>query len=281
MLKVQKTFLGVLLASSVLVAPVFASGLLGIIGDKDSGALVTIGSGKSGDSGLVNVGLGGGGGNIVDAGVGRGDNNINANVSSGGDKGLVSVDANVGSAVGASASVGGKNGLVDANVNVLGTNASINVGGGGGGGGGGNGGGGGGNNGGGNGGGGNGGGGGGGGNGGGVGGNNGGGSGFAGLGGGDPSCAGFDPNKALHLFDRTTFSGWNRASNIEIIPIQLCPSDRQKIAQLLRNAQKTYQLHNAIRQDVLIQAALSRTSYNIDRVLGVARSGSRLQVYIY
>ena len=94
-------------------------------------------------------------------------------------------------------------------------------------------------------------------------------------------CTGFNPNQAWTLFERTSFSGWNRASNIEIILVQLCPSDRQQLAQALRNQQKFNQLQYAVQSDALVAAALSRTSYGVNRVLGVDRSGSRLTVYVY
>src|SRR5690606_19459660 len=100
-------------------------------------------------------------------------------------------------------------------------------------------------------------------------------------GGGAAVCAGADPTKAWGLFEGTSFSGWERASNIEIIAVQLCPDDRQKISQMIRGQHKHGQLQQAVRSDALINAALSRSPYNAERVLGVDRSGSRLKVYVY
>ena len=63
--------------------------------------------------------------------------------------------------------------------------------------------------------------------------------------------------------------------------MQLCPTDRQQLAQMLRSQQKFNQLQFAVQSDALVAAALSRTSYGSNRVLGVNRSGSRLTVYVY
>ena len=82
--------LGIAYLSAALVAgasfPVQADSLLGILGSKDSGALVTLGSGDAGTSGLVNLGLGGDD-QVLDANVGDGGL-ASARVGSGGDSAL-------------------------------------------------------------------------------------------------------------------------------------------------------------------------------------------------
>ena len=94
-------------------------------------------------------------------------------------------------------------------------------------------------------------------------------------------CSGHDPAAAIDVFESTNFSGWQRASSIEIVPLQLCAEDRSQVAQVLSNARTYGQLQAAVQSDALINAALSRSSYGTDRVLGVDRSGSRLTVYVY
>jgi hypothetical protein len=278
-----------LFTAALLTTSVNAQLLDGVVGDGDSGAAVTIDSGEAGDSGAVNLGLGGGDGNVVDANVlpggGGGDNNaVDANVSIGGSEGALDVDASVGGgAVDANVNVGGDGGGANVDVGIGGgggstggggdgggsTDGGGNVGGGTGGGGGDGTGGGGGNGGGGT----------GGGGGNGTGGGNGGGS--ASLGTGVNACAGVDPNQAVSLFEASALGNWARASNIEIVPIQLCPEARQQVANYLRSSGKYGALQNAVLSDQLISAALSRSSYDPSRVLGVDQNGSSLTVYVF
>lgn len=94
-------------------------------------------------------------------------------------------------------------------------------------------------------------------------------------------CVGNDPNEALSLFEGTALSGWERASNIEIVPLHLCAAERSQVAQIIQAQQAYARLQSAVANDELISAALRRTSYGADQVLGVAHAGSQLTVYVY
>jgi hypothetical protein len=108
-------FSAALLAGAVM--PANAQSLLGIIGGKDDKALITIGSGNSGNSGLVNIGVGGKN-QVLDAKVGNG-NIGSARVGSGGSSGLVDADVrllNNNARVGVG--IGGGNRLVNVDVGI-------------------------------------------------------------------------------------------------------------------------------------------------------------------
>lgn len=304
----SSTLLSIALLSGVAM-PVQAQNLLGIIGGEGERALVTIGSGDASSSGLINLGVGGD--NLVDVQVGGQQPIAGATVGVGGGS---LVDANVNLLNGAAnvdATVGGSS-LVDANVNALNGAANIdatvggpnlvdvNIGvGGGGNGGGGNGGGG---NGGGSGGGGNGGGGsGGGGNGGGGsggdggGGNGGGGNGGGGGGGGglpvastggsssgSAACVGTSPRELERLIRNTRIDGsWQRASNVAIQRVSICPEVQTWLASALTSTGLGPNLQAAVSSDPLLNASISRSSYNASRVFAVNRSGNQLTVFVY
>lgn len=242
---------GVLLFGAT--SSVFAGSLLGIVGDKDSGALVTLGSGGASGSGLVNVGLGGGGGNLVDANVGgTGAGSIaKANVSTGG-----------GSVLGAN--VGLLNNSVRVNATVGGgslANVGVNIGGGGNGPG----------------------------NGGGAGpGQGGNGPGVVGNSRSDSSsfgaaaCVGTPVAQIDRLIRSTRVdASWQRASNVSIQPVAVCPDVRVWLARQLAGSSFGSNLQWALRNDVLASASLSRTSYGADRVFAVQRSGAQLTLFVY
>lgn len=256
-------------------APAQAQNLLGIIGGSGEDALVTIGSGDASNTGLVNVGLGGD--QVLDAQIGGSSNIANATVGSGGGSAL-NADANVlGGAATVGATVGGGS-LVDANVGLLnGTvgvgatvggdslaNIGVNIGGGGGGapGNGGNPGAG----------------------GGGVG--NGGGAPIfsaSGNNGGVPACSGStSPREVQRMIQGTQIGGsWQRASNVQIRRVDMCPDMQTWLAAALTNSGLGNSLRAAISSDSLISASISRSSYNSNRVFAVKQSGNQLTVFVY
>jgi len=235
--------------------PLQAQSLLGIVGDKDSGALVTLGSGAAGTSGAVNVGLGGGGGNVLDAKVGNGSIG-SANIASGGgsalsaDVGLLNNNATLG------LDVGGDD-LLDVDVGI-------------GGGGGGNG-----------------------GSGGGGGGSNpvpGGNGGVGGGGGlfasagetGAVNCAGISGRELERLILATRIDGsWRRATNVNVRRVEVCPELRPSLAAALRQTGLSSSLRSAISSDALVAATLDRLPYSLDRVFAVRQSGRSLTVFVY
>ncbi len=235
----------------------FAAVLLTTIGVSSVSAIDLLGLAtvnEENKSGVLDVEIGGSSALSADVLSGSsGSPAASATVST--DNGL-GVDAQIGSSVNANARIGGSDRLVDVNVGIGGGNGGSN-----------------GNNPGNN----------------GANGNSGNGNGVANVGRGGGSsgsssgaaCIGNDPNAALNLFQSTTFNGWQRASNIEIVPLQLCASDRNRVAEVLSGQQNYGRLQSAVQGDSLISAALNRSSYGPERVLGVDRSGSKLIVYVY
>ncbi|WP_127142948.1 hypothetical protein [Pelagibacterium montanilacus] len=262
------------LAGALLATTMFATApanaqksLLGIVGDKDSGAAVTVGRGDAGDSGAVNVGVGGGGGNVVDANVGSrssGGSAARANVSVGGDS-AVGVEADVlnrGDRSGVSADVniggGGDNGgLVDACVNVLGPNCDDGSGNGG------------------------------------PGGPGGpgdpmmpGGPGGVGSGGGQfgPNCDVADASALLAAisqanYSRQTIAQWSSAANVQLIQVQHCPELEAQI-RAAASANDRQSLLWGISNDPLIQASLDRSRVSPQSVVLVQSNGGALNVYL-
>ncbi|WP_240230264.1 hypothetical protein [Devosia lacusdianchii] len=248
-----------------LAAPANAQILDGLLGDGDSGALITLDSGSAGDSGLVNLGLGGGDGNILDANVGGGGSGslVDANVALGGSSGLLDVNAGVGGVLDANVNVGGGGGLIGIDIGIgggngnngtngtNGTNGRNGVNG--------------------------------------TNGNGGGGTvilrsaggGSVGIGSNSNACAGTNPNQLVSLFQQTQLSGWNRASSIQLVPIRVCAEVRRQIGNWLASNSNYQQMVGAVASDALINAALSRTNYQPGHVLGVQRQGSTLMVYVF
>lgn len=227
-----------------------AASLLGLIGDGNSGALVTLNQGSAGSSGAVNLGLGGGGGNVLDANVGGsggGSSLANANVSLGGASGLVDVGANVGGGlVTANVNVGGGGGLIGVDIGIGGPRTGgpggpggpVLLGGGGG-------------------------------------------SSFSTAAPVNVACVSATSSQLLQIFEGTRTSGWNRASNIQLVPIKLCPDIRGQLAAYLAASRKYSAMVYAVAGDPLINAALSRTRYQPGHVLGVVRNGNQLVVYVF
>ncbi len=284
------------LMSSALLAglavPAGAQGLLGIIGGSDDSTLITLGSGDAGDKGLVNLGVGGGdnlldvnvgngdvgkvnvgtgrGGSLVDADVKLLDDNVKVDATVGGNRGLVDANVDVlNETVRVDANVGGDNGLVDVGVGVGGGNNGGGNNGGGNSGGGNNGGG---NNGGGNNGGGN---------------NGGGNNGLpptasTGSSGSAATCAGVSVSELDRLLRSTRIDGsWQRASNVAVQRVQICPSEQTWLAAALASTGLGSNLQSAVANDPLLATSLSRASLRPDRVFAVQRTGNQLTVFVY
>jgi hypothetical protein len=251
----MKPVLTALLSAALLASaavPVQSQSLLGgIIGRSGDDALVTVGSGKAGGSGLVNLGVGGD--DLVDLNVGDGST-ASATIGRGRSGGL-GADVNLlnGTAT-AGLGVGGDN-LIDLDVGI--GNGGSGTGGTGGTGSGGNG---------------------------GNGGIGGAGGVIAGSGGGDggfPICNGFSNAELQRLLQSTRIQGWDRASGVNVQRVPLCPEQREWLAAQLPASSLGQQLRAAVSSDALISASLSRTSYGADRVLAVQRNGSQLTVYVF
>ena len=232
-------------------APAQAQNLLGIIGGSGEEALVTIGSGDASKTGLVNVGLGGEN-QLLDAQVGGSSNIASATVGSGGGN-LLDADVDLlNGAVGVGATVGG--GSL--------ANIGVTIGGGGGGGAV-------------------------------VPGNNGGNGAnasgrlpvlSASTNGGNsaPACAGTSPRHVERLIQGTQIGGsWQRASNVEIQRVDLCPEMRTWLAAALNNSGLGSSLYSAVRSDSLLSASLDRSSYDARRVFAVHQRGNQLTVFVY
>lgn len=105
-----------------------------------------------------------------------------------------------------------------------------------------------------------------------------------GNGGSTPAqCLGEDPSYVLSLFNATqiNLAAWARASNVTIVPVQLCPTDRVQVAELINGTGKGIQLQAAVASDALISTSLGRSSYGLNRVAAVQRRGSQILVYVY
>jgi len=239
--------------------PVQAQNLLGIIGGSGEEALITIGSGDASSSGVVNLGLGGDN-QVVDLNVGGDSHVANAEVGSGRGSAL---DANanlLGGAATVGATVGGSS-LVNANVGLLNGAVGVNATVGGGGNGPGNG-----------------------PNRPGVGGNNGAVPVFSANNNGDmpASCSGTSPREVQRLIESTQIGGsWQRASNVTINRVDLCPEMQTWLAAALTNSGLGNSLRSAISSDSLLSASLDRSSYNANRVFAVKQSGNKLTVFVY
>ena len=74
---------------------------------------------------------------------------------------------------------------------------------------------------------------------------------------------------------------WQRAANVQIIPVELCPQAKSQIAKLFARSKKILLLQRAVTTDNLIMASLSRTRYDAKDVAAVQRRGGQLVVYVY
>ena len=269
--------LSLALVSSALLAgltvPAASQGLLGIIGGSDDSALITLGSGDAGDKGLVNLGVGGDN-QVLDLNIGNGSVG-SATVGSGGSNGLLDADVNLlNDNVRVDANVGGSSGGVGVNVGIGGSGGGSGGGGGGddddGGGTGG-------------------------------GGDDDDGGGTGGGGGDDDNgtvlpprntgsagsssgstCAGVSVSELDRLIRSTRIdASWQRASNVAVQRVQLCPNEQAWLAAALANTGLGNNLAAAVANDALLSASLSRSSFGPDRVFAVRNSGGQLIMYVY
>lgn len=239
------TFLSAALLMGVSFPAQAQSLLGGVLGSKGDDAVVTLGSGDAGTSGLVNVGVGGsdqlldvnvggsGAGSLATATVGTRDG-VGADVN------LLDGTARVG------VGVGGSGGLLDVDIGVGGPGGSNGNGGNGvlpgasmastG----------------------------------------------SGGGAGAAACVGLSSSQLERLLRSTRIDGsWARASNVAIQPVSVCPEMRPWLAAALGNSGLGDSLRSAIAGDALLSASLSRTPYDAGRVFAVQRQGSQLTVFVY
>jgi hypothetical protein len=92
-----------------------------------------------------------------------------------------------------------------------------------------------------------------------------------------------DGRKVLQLAaqGKVNTRSWARASNVQVVPVRLCPAARNQVAQIFGASSKVQQLQNAAASDALIAASLGRTKYDVNDVFAVQSSGGRLMVYVY
>lgn len=224
--------------------PVQAQSLLGgLIGNSSDPALITLGSGDAGKSGLVNLGLGGdqildlnvGSGDLATATVGSGgsgglganvgllNNNARIGIGLGGDD-LLDVDIGIGNGGG-----GGNGGLNPGNGVLPLPGRSV-----------------------------------------------------ASNGGSDVVCQGVSGRELENLILGTRIDDtWRRARAVDVRRVNICPEHRAWLAAALRQTGLNRTLQTAIASDALLAATLSRTSHSADRVFAVRNDGSRLTVFVY
>ncbi|MEO8882953.1 MAG: hypothetical protein ABI377_06005 [Devosia sp.] len=233
-------------------------------GGTNVGGLVTLQSGTASNSGLVNLGLGGSNGNVLDANVG-GDSLLNdgtdplvhANVSSGGDSGLLDVGAQVGGDLAtANVGVGGDN-LVDVGVGIGGGVGGIGgpgapgapgapggIGAGGG--------------------------------------TYAGGAYFGGA--GNAACM-LDTRNVVRLlqarYSPAQVNQWGRAAGVQLVKIPVCPQIRQSVARAAASNTSISMMQGMAATDPLISTSLGRAHSNASHVLGVGQAGGNLVVYVY
>lgn len=215
----------------------------GLVGgdDTDVGDVATIGGGPAGDGSLVNLGLGNGGGNNR--------NIVELKLGKGGKLGGV----NVGGSLGSNLTVGLDLAGLGLDLTVPGLDDILGAGNGGSGGNGGN--------------------------------------GTVRVGSLDGAgfgvnCSVNDGRKVLQLatkakLTRQTIAGWQRAANVRIVPVKLCPQARAQVAKIFKASKKINMLQHAVTADTLISASLGRSRHDAGDVFAVDRQGSELTVYVY
>lgn len=261
------------LAAGLSTAPAFAAGLLGgLLGSGDSGGgLLSVQGGSAGTNSTANVGLGSDSNspnNIADVDLRFADANVSGGNGQGGllnNGGLLGTGLLDGDDDGGVLGSGILGSNLTAGVNLGGLSLDLTVpglddllGGGGNGGGG---------------------------NGPGNGNGNGGGRTLVGSldNGFEVSCSLGDGRHVLELASNVALNPrlWSRASNVQIVPIRLCPEARGQVAQIFNASGKIRQLQNAVAADALIVASLSRSRYDIGDVFAVEARGGSLTVYVY
>lgn len=106
-------------------------------------------------------------------------------------------------------------------------------------------------------------------------------SGFASLSPADLACMGPDAARLLQIAQQSApVEQWQRASNVRIVRIDVCPEARNKLLSAMRSSGLGSILWSAAARDTLIAASLSRTSYGAENVLAVQQTGNELTVYV-
>lgn len=82
-------------------------------------------------------------------------------------------------------------------------------------------------------------------------------------------------------FSARAAAGWQRASNVNIVPVEMCAETRRELAQILRRTTRIDLLQDAAARDGLIAASLARTRYDFGDVYAVDARGNQLTVYVY
>lgn len=100
------------------------------------------------------------------------------------------------------------------------------------------------------------------------------------------TCSVNDGRKVLQLaskakLTRQVIAGWQRAANVRIVPVKLCPQARAQVAKIFAASKKIKLLQHAVTADTLIAASLDRSRHDAGDVFAVDRQGSELTVYVY
>lgn len=109
---------------------------------------------------------------------------------------------------------------------------------------------------------------------------------LASAGGGGLSCSLGDGRQVLAMASdgtvgRNAVSGWQRASNVQIRPMRMCPDADRQVHRVLDASDKMILLHSLVARDPLIMASLQRTRFDQDDVFAVERRGNMLLVYVF
>jgi hypothetical protein len=246
----MKLFTATVLSAALLAGAsttVQAQSLLGgILGGKNDSALVTLGSGDAGNRGLVNLGLGGDN-QLLDAKIGNSGNIGRATVGAGGGSPL-SADVDLLDGTGRVGLDVGGDGLLDLDVDIGGDGTGGDPG------------------------------------------TGGGGGGVAAPGtiffangsSGMPSCEGVSASQLEDLILSTRVSSaWQRATNVDIQRVSVCPELREWLAASLAQTGLGSSIRSAIANDALLSASIQRSPYSADRVFAIDQNGSELVVFVY
>lgn len=99
------------------------------------------------------------------------------------------------------------------------------------------------------------------------------------------SCFSPDDEQIAYLRGRATYDGsvaatWKSAANISIVPINLCPDAKARLAAAVEADANIQYLQAAVAADPRLKSSL-RPSYDPDDVLAVDKAGDGLTVYVY
>lgn len=99
------------------------------------------------------------------------------------------------------------------------------------------------------------------------------------------SCFSPDDQQIANLRARATYDGsvtasWKSAADISIVPINLCPEARARLAAAIKADANIEYLQAAVAADARLNASLD-PSYDPEDVLAVDKAGDELTVYVY